>query len=123
MYAIRRRRTPNRSRFTVQRFEKWQIICVSFASALAAVVIGPFASAQVKAPRLIEKPLEDEHDRVLLSDNLPPPWELWTINVDGTGLKQLIASPGFRHGSPDWSPDGKWVAYDRWPNGEVFDAS
>src|SRR5262245_56803298 len=106
MFAIRYRRPRNRSRFTLQRFDKWQSICLTFATALTVVVIGPGASAQVLAPRVIEKPL-DEHDRVLISDNLPPPCELWTIGVDGTGLKQFVNTPGFHHGSPDWSPDGK----------------
>jgi uncharacterized protein (TIGR03067 family) len=38
---------------------------------------------------------------------------LWVVNVDGTGLRQLVSSPectGF--GSPAWSPDGSKIALD-----------
>jgi Tol biopolymer transport system component len=43
--------------------------------------------------------------------------ELWTIGADGTCVKRFAETPGWRCGSPDWSPDGKWVAYDTWPVG------
>lgn len=45
------------------------------------------------------------------------PWELWKINADGGGLARFVDTPGFTCGSPDWSPDGKLVAYDTWRAG------
>lgn len=39
-------------------------------------------------------------------------WELWKINVDGTGLARFAETPGYSCGSPQWSPDGSMVAYD-----------
>jgi Tol biopolymer transport system component len=49
--------------------------------------------------------------------------ELWKINIDGTGRQRFAETPGFRCGSPDWSPDGQWVAYDTWPlNGGFRDS-
>jgi hypothetical protein len=39
-------------------------------------------------------------------------WEIYVINVDGTGLRQITASPlDAGHGSrwPSWSPDGKEI--------------
>ena len=49
-------------------------------------------------------------------------WQLWRINVDG-GLKQLTTTPGFRCGSPDWSPDGQFIAFDVIKSGQAWDES
>ena len=51
------------------------------------------------------------------------PWELWTINADGGGLQSFADSPGETFGSPDWSPDGKFVACDTWHFGQPLTAS
>jgi len=37
---------------------------------------------------------------------------IWLANADGSGLVQLTRGPEDRHGSPSWSPDGRWVAFD-----------
>jgi TolB protein len=37
---------------------------------------------------------------------------IFTINADGTGLRQVTRGKGFE-GHPSWSPDGKWFAVDR----------
>jgi serine/threonine protein kinase/tricorn protease-like protein len=53
---------------------------------------------------------------------------MWLANADGSGVVQLTHGPEDYHGSPRWSPDGRWVAYDargkngRW-NIKVVDAS
>ena len=48
-----------------------------------------------------------------------PPWrkgELMVINLDGSGLRKLLANPPRPvNMSGEWSPDGKWIVY------EVFD--
>ena len=48
-----------------------------------------------------------------------PPWlkgELMVINLDGTGLRKLLADPPRPvNMDGEWSPDGKWIVY------EVFD--
>lgn len=41
-----------------------------------------------------------------------PQWELWRISPDGTGLARFADTPGYSCGSPKFSPDGTWVAYD-----------
>jgi Tol biopolymer transport system component len=51
------------------------------------------------------------------------PYELWKINAEGGGLARLAETPGYTCGSPDWSPDGKFIAYDTWPADKSFDAS
>ncbi len=39
---------------------------------------------------------------------------IFTINTDGTGLLQLThPRRGVAHEVPDWSPDGRWIAYER----------
>lgn len=43
---------------------------------------------------------------------------LWTVGLDGGGLRRLTRAPAgqetspleFRHGGPVWSPDGAWIA-------------
>lgn len=45
--------------------------------------------------------------------------ELWKIQIDGTGLGRFIDTPGYTCGSPEWSPDGAWVAFDTWRVGQA----
>jgi TolB protein len=42
------------------------------------------------------------------------------MQPDGKGLETLPGSEKQTYGSPDWSPDGKWIAYDTWSAGEEF---
>jgi tetratricopeptide (TPR) repeat protein len=37
-------------------------------------------------------------------------WEVYVINLDGTGLRRLTRSPG-NDGLPAWSPDGRYIAF------------
>jgi Tol biopolymer transport system component len=50
-------------------------------------------------------------------------YELWKINLDGSGLAPFAETPGYSCGSPDWSPDGKFVAYDTWKVEETYSKS
>ena len=52
-----------------------------------------------------------------------PQWQLWKVNVDGTGLAPLAETPGFSCGSPKWSPNGKFVAFDTRRLGEQLQQS
>ena len=38
-------------------------------------------------------------------------WEIYVINVDGTGLTNLTNDPGFDGWRPSWSPDGTEIAF------------
>lgn len=48
----------------------------------------------------------------------PPKLLLYVMNTDGSNLRQLspdIEDPEIHgYASPDWSPDGQWVAFDGW---------
>jgi TolB protein len=44
---------------------------------------------------------------------------LWAIDAAGGNLRVLLHTPGEFCGSPDWSPDGKFIAYDTWTNGKT----
>jgi TolB protein len=63
------------------------------AMMVAAIYIPPTAAAQLQSEPV-------------------PKSELWKVNVDGSGLQQLAIRPGYVAGSPDWSPDGQWIAFD-----------
>ncbi|MCK4763220.1 MAG: PD40 domain-containing protein [Candidatus Aminicenantes bacterium] len=39
-------------------------------------------------------------------------YDLWTINVDGTGLFQ-VTTDGMHYGIPSWSPDCQWIVHTR----------
>lgn len=43
---------------------------------------------------------------------------LHIVGIDGSGLRALPADAGKSYGSPDWSPDGEWIAYDVSVNGQ-----
>ncbi len=38
-------------------------------------------------------------------------WEIYVINVDGTGLTNLTNDPAFDGWRPAWSPDGSQIAF------------
>ena len=50
-----------------------------------------------------------------------PPWrkgELMVINLDGSGLRKLLANPPRPvNMSGEWSPDGKWIVYEAFDPG------
>ena len=48
--------------------------------------------------------------RVAFMSSRDGDWEVYAINMDGSGLKQLTNN-GARDGLPTWSPDGKSIAF------------
>jgi len=79
--------------------------------------VDPSASRVVPSPTA-EAPTGTPIDLTSLSgrivfDNFQ---DVWSINADGTGLRRLTRSPDPEF-QPAWSPDGRFIAYRREPNG------
>ncbi len=46
--------------------------------------------------------------------------DIFVINIDGTGKVNLTDSPNTYEMHPDWSPNGKWIAYDTNEAGKIW---
>ena len=55
-----------------------------------------------------------ENDRFVINIKIrgKTTYELWAINLDGTGLRQLTDHPGRGSVHPAISPDGNWIAFE-----------
>ena len=56
--------------------------------------------------------ISPDRSRVLLSSYRPGRWEIWLWNIEFTDGRPLFSREGGTAGSPAWSPDGKWIAFD-----------
>jgi Tol biopolymer transport system component len=81
-----------------------------------AIILGLLISAMTANAQPVVAPPQ-------VVERVEPPYELWTIDAAGGAAERFAETPGYTCGSPDWSPDGKFVAYDTWPIGGTFSDS
>ena len=75
--------------------------------------------AEVTPQKVLERPSEDyspafspDGNSLLLSSYRKGRWEIWLWNAAMTDGRPLFSREGGTAGSPAWSPDGKWIAFD-----------
>jgi Tol biopolymer transport system component/DNA-binding winged helix-turn-helix (wHTH) protein len=56
--------------------------------------------------------LSPDGRRIALASTRSGKFEIWVAAADGTEAHQLTHGPGQWQGSPHWSPDGRWIAFD-----------
>ena len=61
------------------------------------------------------KDFDRNHNGMVLVLRRYSGYRISLINADGTGLRHIVSLPDVtRLGSPDWSRDGKKIAFDGW---------
>jgi TolB protein len=50
-------------------------------------------------------------DRVAFMSDSTNKWEVYVVNIDGSGRRQLTDSGGYNSGLLTWSPDGSHIAF------------
>jgi serine/threonine-protein kinase len=50
-------------------------------------------------------------DKVAFMSDRTGKWEVYGVNIDGSGFRQLTDSGNYNSGLPTWSPDGNYVAF------------
>lgn len=50
-------------------------------------------------------------DKVAFMSERTGRWEVYVVNIDGRGFRQLTNSGGYNSGLPTWSPDGNHIAF------------
>lgn len=56
---------------------------------------------------------QDDGHRIVSSD-------IFVVNADGSDLINLTVSDDIIEMHPDWSPDGRWIAYDTHDSGQIW---
>ena len=74
-------------------------------------------------PRLLvaqaDDPVVSPDGRVVAFSKISPAWssDIYTINIDGTAMRDLTNRAGVREVFPDWSPDGEKIVFEGYTPG------
>lgn len=71
---------------------------------------GVVSAPIVLDPTAIQPDGSPTADRVVFASQQSGNWEIYSVNIDGTDLRQLTDHPAV-DGMPTWSPDGEWIAF------------
>jgi len=55
--------------------------------------------------------------RIVFASDRSGETEIWVANADGSDALQLTSFRALETGTPHWSPDGRWIAFDSRPRG------
>jgi Tol biopolymer transport system component/DNA-binding winged helix-turn-helix (wHTH) protein len=85
----------------------WRVDLASAGGKVRSIRSIGLSSLREDSPQLAP----DGHDIVVRSSRAAGIAQLWKTDIDGQAPVQLTGTTG-PVGSPDWSPDGKWIAMD-----------
>ena len=100
-----------------------RVVAIAIATALIGVVIGFWATGALRSDR-DRVPATEPTGRIVFLQEAPKAgpgdasasveYQLFAMNVDGTGVQQLTEPSMFPAGveAPEWSPDGSRIAFD-----------
>jgi Tol biopolymer transport system component len=93
---------------------------VLFAGGEGAFVVNPDGTGRRRMPAAGS--WSPDGRRIVFTNNSDGNNEIYVMNVDGSGWKNLSQSPSSDDFGPQWSPDGKQVAFvtDRDGNREIY---
>jgi Tol biopolymer transport system component len=95
--------------------------CTSPASSLTLIPTTsvPAALPATLSPTLPPAQVFDPTNKILFTSTGTAGWELFTINADGTDLKQITNAKS--EVAYNWSPDGQYIAFITFPDGLSLD--
>lgn len=97
---------------TAQNWNIWRVPASSPGAPAAAPQILIASSGRNNSPRYSP----DGKNIAFISDRSGA-WELWVADSEGHGLRQLTSFEGPMVGTPNWSPDSRYLVFDARPKG------
>jgi Tol biopolymer transport system component/DNA-binding winged helix-turn-helix (wHTH) protein len=71
----------------------------------------------MESPKAVDSPqLSADGKHITFASSLSGAPNIWNSDVDGLNALQLTSFGGERVGSSHWSPDGRWIVFDRRPS-------